>query len=91
MAELKSNILQPGVALSMHLNLPLGNRLLVNLQAAYTAYGNFVYSTREITDPLNEFVPQNGSIWGIDVNARLGAGLKYRFGNERVFVRKGEH
>lgn len=90
-ASLRSNILLPGFSMSMHLNLPLGNRLLVNLQAAYTGYISLKYSTTELSDPLNEFNPQTGNIWGLDFNARLGVGLKYKFGKEKDFVRKGEH
>jgi len=90
-ALLRSSLLQPGASFSMDLNLPLGTRLLVNLHAAYIVAGNFVYKTDEVSDPLNEFNPQNGANWGLDIDARLGAGLRYKFGEEKVFVRRGEH
>ncbi len=89
-ASLRSQSLNPGGSVSFNLDLPLGKRFFVNMFVAPTVAVNFVYSSEIMIDPLDEFINSTGASWGLDFDMRCGAGLRYIFGKEKVFVKRGD-
>ncbi len=79
--------LNAGAMLSVHLDLPLGNRFFVNLFAAGSFTNNRVIAEEVVWDPLGEFT---SPVWpgsSSDFNLRCGGGVRYRFGKETLVAK----
>lgn len=69
---------KPGVQLYASMNIPLGDRFLLNLSAACAMQYWFYLGESNKHDPNNEFNYEPGGIFSFDT--RLNIGLRYKFG-----------
>ena len=69
---------KPGVQLYASMNIPLGDRFLLNLSAACAMQYWIYMGESQLHDPNDEFAYNPGSIFSFDT--RLNIGLRYKFG-----------
>lgn len=69
---------KPGIQLYASMNIPLGDRFLLNLSAACAMQYWIYLGESQLHDPNNEFAYDPGSIFSFDT--RLNIGLRYKFG-----------
>ena len=81
-AMIKDHFLIPGLQLHLSMDVPLGDKFLLNLQYA-SQFGIYKYiKSTDKVDPLNEY--GGYGFGGFSYDGRFGIGLKYKLGNKKV-------